>query len=461
MMIELIILSFVLLVVCFFLGKYLGEQKVTTLKKDKFGLLSENEQLKIQISAMKQQLETERLSFEKTESMLKENIIQTKADMQDQQKQQESRWQTLHNQQEERWKEQMREQEGRWKNQQEELKNQFQSLAGEVLEKKSFNLQNVNKEQMDALLKPLKEKIEGLGKAVTDTNVASAANKASLEEIIKGFMDKADKIGTDAVNLTKALKGNTKMQGDWGEMILERMLEESGLKKDEEYYVQEDCLTEDGRHVRPDVIVRFPEKRSVVIDSKVSLTAYANYIAADDEIARQLALKEHILSIRKHIDELSDKDYSNAVKDTIGYVLMFIPNEASYIAAVQAEPDIINYAYRKRIIVISPTNLIMALQLAHNLWQTERQSRNVEDIIKRGSALYDKFVGFTDNFIKIGDNIAKTQKSYDDSYNQLARGSGNLTRQIDQLRSMGLNPSKTISSKIKDDADLVESETSE
>ena len=165
-------------------------------------------------------------------------------------------------------------------------------------------------------------------------------------------------------------------------------------------------------------------------------------------------MKEHILSVRKHIDELSAKDYSKVVKDTIGYVLMFIPNEASYIAAVQADAEIINYAYRKRIIVISPTNLIMALQLAHNLWQTERQTRNVEDIIKKGSSLYDKFVGFTDNFVKIGDSIAKAQKSYDDSYSQLARGAGNLTRQMDQLRGMGLNPSKSLSAKLKDDSEL-------
>ncbi len=453
-MIEWSIISLALLVAGFFLGKYMSVKQVSALEKEKVQLQSQNEQQLVQVSALKQQIESERASFAKTEGMLNDSIEQNQKASQEQQKQQELHWQTLQQQQEERWRNQLKEQEDRWKSQQEDMKRQFQALAGEVLESKSSNLQNANKEQINAILQPLKEKIEGLGKAVSDTKVASAADKASLEEIIKGLMEKTDKIGEDAVNLTKALKGNTKTQGDWGEMILERMLENSGLKKDEEYYVQEDCVTDDGAHVRPDVIVRFPEKRSVIIDSKVSLTAYTNYVAAEEEVVRQAALKEHILSVRKHIDELSAKDYSKVVKDTIGYVLMFIPNEASYIAAVQADAEIINYAYRKRIIVISPTNLIMALQLAHNLWQTERQTRNVEDIIKKGSSLYDKFVGFTDNFVKIGDSIAKAQKSYDDSYSQLARGAGNLTRQMDQLRGMGLNPSKSLSAKLKDDSEL-------
>lgn len=450
---ECIVVSLALLVLGLFAGYYIGTRKVSAVERVKKELQMENEQLKVQISSLKQQIESERASFAKSETLLKDNLVQSQEYMQKQQAQQEQHWQTLQKQQEERWQSQMKELEERWKGQQEVVKNQFKALAGEVLDTKSTNLQNVNKEQMDALLQPLKEKIEGLGKAVNDTNVVNARNKASLEEIVKGLMEKADKIGTDAVNLTKALKGNTKTQGDWGEMILERMLEDSGLRKDEEYFIQESCTTDDGLRFRPDVIIRFPEKRSIIIDSKVSLTAYANYIAAAEETERQMALKEHIASVRKHIDELFAKDYSKVVKDTIGYVLMFIPNEASYIAAVQTDPELINYAYKKHIIVISPTNLIMALQLAHNLWQTERQTRNVEEIIKRGSALYDKFVGFTEDFVKIGDSLVKAQRCYDDSYNKLSKGSGNLTRQMDILRGMGLTPSKSLSSKLKDDSE--------
>lgn len=325
------------------------------------------------------------------------------------------------------------------------LKKEFQNLANQILEDKSSSLKTTNKEQLDAVLTPLKENIDKLGKSVLDNRITSTQYKESIEHAIKGLMEKTEKIGNDAVNLTKALKANPKVQGDWGEMILERMLEESGLRKGEEYFIQENHVTEEGKNVRPDVIIRFPEKRSVVIDSKVSLTAYVNYTSAENDSDKEAALSAHLTSVRDHVNELAAKDYSKVVEDSIGYVLMFIPNEGSYISAIERDKDLLSYAYKRRIIVISPSNLMMALQLAYNLWQSEKQSRNVEEIIKRGNRLYEKFVTFVNTFEKIGDRLEDARKQYDSALGTLARGNGNIINSLGKMKQLGLTPKKEIS----------------
>lgn len=321
---------------------------------------------------------------------------------------------------------------------------QFRNLAGEILEQNAGKLKDTNKESMDSLLKPLRLQLESLGKAVTATNETAAGNKASLEAAIKAMMEKTESLGKDAENLTLALRGNTKKQGDWGEMILERMLEESGLRKGEEYYVQENHKTEDGKDLRPDVVIRFPEKRCVIVDSKVSLTAYAHYSAAENEEERGRYLDAHVASVRKHIDELAAKDYKGTVEDTISYVLMFVPNEASYMAAVQAAPSLPLDAYRKKIVLISPTNLLMALQLAYNLWQKERQTQNVEKIIDRATKLYDKLATVQESLEKVGKGIDQAQGAYTQAINQLFHGRGNYAKQLEDLRKMGITPNKQL-----------------
>ncbi|MBE6418540.1 MAG: DNA recombination protein RmuC [Akkermansiaceae bacterium] len=321
---------------------------------------------------------------------------------------------------------------------------QFRNLAGEILEQNAGKLKDTNKESMDSLLKPLRVQLESLGKAVTATNETAAGNKASLEAAIKAMMEKTESLGKDAENLTLALRGNTKKQGDWGEMILERMLEESGLRKGEEYYVQENHKTEEGKDLRPDVVIRFPEKRCVIVDSKVSLTAYAHYSAAENEQERSRYLEAHVASVRKHIDELAAKDYKGTVEDTISYVLMFVPNEASYMAAVQAAPSLPLDAYRKKIVLISPTNLLMALQLAYNLWQKERQTQNVEKIIDRATKLYDKLATVQESLEKVGKGIDQAQSAYSQAITQLFHGRGNYAKQLDDLRQMGISPNKRL-----------------
>lgn len=303
-----------------------------------------------------------------------------------------------------------------------------QKAAAEQLAAKQSALQENNRLQMDELLKPIKEQFADFKKSVEESKTQNEVNKKELQSTFEATMklfqqeqqqavtslkEQTSKIGSDAANLTKALKGDSKMQGDWGEMVLETILENSGLRKDEEFFIQENTKDENGKNFRPDVIVRFPEGRSVVIDSKVSLTAYTDALAAETDEERERLMKSHALSVRKHIDELAEKDYSKLVDDAIGFVLMFIPNETSYIAAMKQQPDLSRYAYQKKIIIISPSNLLMALQLAYNLWQYDRQNKNVEKIVKTAADLYDKVATFEDTFTGIGDLITRLSGTYD------------------------------------------------
>lgn len=340
--------------------------------------------------------------------------------------------------------ERLREQEERWREQQKTTMEQFRTLSNQALADNARQLKATNQEQMAALLQPLKEQISGLGQAVQQSNTAHASNTASLGKMIELVAAKAERLSSDAEHLSRALRGDSKKQGDWGELVLERMLEESGLKKGEEYYTQQTYTTEDGRHLRPDVVVRFPEGRSVVIDSKVSLTAYTAYAAAEDDATRAAALAAHVASVRKHIEELATKDYGSVVKESVGYVLMFVPNEASYIAAVQAQPELPLEGYRKRVLMISPTNLLMALQLAYNLWQKERQSRNVEAIFAKAAAIYDKCVLLTESFEDVGKNLHRALEAHDQAMARFNSGRGNLTRQVEDLRQMGISTNKRL-----------------
>ena len=334
-----------------------------------------------------------------------------------------------------------------------------QKVAAEQLAAKQSALQENNRLQMDELLKPIKEQFADFKKSVEESKTQNEVNKKELQNTFEATMklfqqeqqqavlnlkEQTEKIGSDAANLTKALKGDSKMQGDWGEMVLETILENSGLRKDEEFFIQENTKDEEGKNYRPDVIVRFPEGRSVVIDSKVSLTAYSDALAAEDEAEQERLMKAHALSVRKHIDELAAKDYSKLVDDAIGFVLMFIPNETSYIAAMKQQPDLSRYAYQKKIIIISPSNLLMALQLAYNLWQNDRQNKNVEKIVKTAADLYDKVAGFEDTFTGIGDLITRLSGTFDKARKQLYEGSGNVMRRVESLKGLGVTPKKQI-----------------
>ena len=353
-----------------------------------------------------------------------------------------------------------------WAQKLESLKQEMQRMtieqqksAAEQLAAKQSALQENNRLQMDELLKPIKEQFADFKKSVEESKTQNEVNKKELQSTFEATMklfqqeqqqavtslkEQTSKIGSDAANLTKALKGDSKMQGDWGEMVLETILENSGLRKDEEFFIQENTKDENGKNFRPDVIVRFPEGRSVVIDSKVSLTAYTDALAAETDEERERLMKSHAQSVRKHIDELAEKDYSKLVDDAIGFVLMFIPNETSYIAAMKQQPDLSRYAYQKKIIIISPSNLLMALQLAYNLWQYDRQNKNVEKIVKTAADLYDKVATFEDTFTGIGDLLTRLSGTYDKAKKQLYDGTGNVMRRVESLKNLGVTPKKQI-----------------
>lgn len=346
-----------------------------------------------------------------------------------------------------------------WEQKLEALRQEMQKNAAEQLAAKQRDLQNSNRTQMDELLKPIKEQFAEFKRSVEESKTQNEVNKKELQSTFEATMklfqqeqtlavsqlkEQTQRIGSDAANLTRALKGDNKMQGDWGEMVLESILENSGLRKDEEFFIQENTKDEDGRNYRPDVVVRFPEGRSVVIDSKVSLTAYADALATDDEAERDRLMKAHAQSVKKHIDELAEKDYSKLVGDAIGFVLMFIPNETSYIAAMKQQPDLSRYAYQKKVIIISPSNLLMALQLAYNLWQYDRQNKNVEKIVKTAADLYDKVATFEDTFTAVGDLLARLSASYAKAKSQLYDGTGNVMRRVESLKSLGVTPKKKI-----------------
>jgi DNA recombination protein RmuC len=320
-------------------------------------------------------------------------------------------------------------------------------------------LQEQNRDQMSELVKPLKEKFEAFEKSVNDSKTQNAVQKEELKRSFEGMLklfeqqqnqavsslkEQTEKIGNDAANLTNALKGDSKMQGDWGEMILETILESSGLVKGQNYFVQENVKDQEGKNFRPDVVVKFPEGRSVVIDSKVSLTAYADAMAADSEEICAQRMAAHVQSVVKHIDELAAKKYDDLVKDAIGYVLLFIPNEAAYSAALKARPQLSQEAYKKHIILISPSNLLMTLQLAYNLWQYDKQTKNIENIVKSAAGLYEKVVLFTESFDKIGSQIQALSSTFDTAKGQLSEGKGNVLGRVEKFKELGINPKKNL-----------------
>lgn len=462
---EIIIGIIVGLIIGFVVGKLLtakgaSEEKAQLLANYQVKV-SENEQLQKQIEQFQLQVENEKQALkDNQEIILMNERSHHAAEMQNLKEQMAS---------ERQYAAQMRQENDRqWAEKMEALRQEMQRMtaeqqkaAAEQLAAKQSALQENNRLQMDELLKPIKEQFADFKKSVEDSKTQNEVSKKELQSTFEATMklfqqeqqqavtslkEQTSKIGSDAANLTKALKGDSKLQGDWGEMVLETILENSGLRKDEEFFIQENTKDENGKNFRPDVIVRFPEGRSVVIDSKVSLTAYTDALAADNDADRDRLMKSHALSVRKHIDELAEKDYSKLVDDAIGFVLMFIPNETSYIAAMKQQPELSRYAYQKKIIIISPSNLLMALQLAYNLWQYDRQNKNVEKIVKTAADLYDKVAGFEDTFTSIGDVLSRLSTTYDKAKKQLYEGSGNVMRRVESLKSLGVTPKKQIKS---------------
>lgn len=328
---------------------------------------------------------------------------------------------------------------------------EFENIAAKIIEDKSAKFTQLNQQNIDSLLKPLGENIDAFKKKVEEVYVAEAKERFSLGEEVKRLAKLNQKISEDAINLTNALKGSSKTQGDWGEIILENILERSGLVRDREYFVQEYLKNSDGSYItnefgnrmQPDVIISYPDNRKVIVDSKVSLNAYLRYTQELDVEKQNAELRNHLRAIKKHIDDLSTKSYQDYA-ESLDFVMMFVPNEPAYMLALQHEPDLWQYAYDKKILLISPTNLIAALKLIVDLWKREYQNQNAIEIADRGAKLYDKFVGFITNLEKVGRNIELAQSAYTDAYKQLSTGNDNLVLQTQKLKDLGVRAKKSI-----------------
>jgi DNA recombination protein RmuC len=342
----------------------------------------------------------------------------------------------------------------------EELGNRFKNLANEILEERSKRFAEDNKQGLETLLAPLKEKIGEFQFKVEQTYDKESRERLTLQGEIKRLAELNEQISEDAVNLTRALKGDAKTQGTWGEFVLEKVLESSGLRVDEEYIVQKAFLNEDEKKSKPDVIINLPEKRHVVIDSKVSLTAYERYVSAEEEPERDLALRQHLASVRTHVMELSGKNYQNLYGlESLDFVLMFVPVESASMLAMQAERGLFLDALRKNVLIVSPSSLIGVLRIIAHIWRQEYQNRNAKELGRQCAALYDKFVGFVEDLEDIGRKLKATQESYDGAKGKLSTGRGNLIRQAERIKNLGVKPTKALPSQLVEQAvDNVESD---
>ncbi|MEM1407151.1 MAG: DNA recombination protein RmuC [Bacteroidota bacterium] len=387
-------------------------------------------QFKAELDELKQRLEAER----QTVIQLNSNLSTTEADYRNLQ-------------------EKLKEQKAELENLQQKFALEFKSLANEIFEEKSKKFTDQNKVNISELLNPLKERISEFEKKVETNSKESLEQSTALREQLKSLRELNQQMSKEAENLTKALKGDTKAQGNWGEFILESILEKSGLEKGREYFVQESHNTEEGRRYQPDVIVRLPDNKNIIVDSKVALIAYERYVNTDGD--EQLAnLKAHILTMRNHIKGLGNKNYHKLYGiDGLDFVLMFIPIEPAFSLAVQMDGELFNDAYEKNIVIVSPSTLIATLRTISNIWKNEYQNQNALEIARQGGNLYDKFVAFTDDLVKVGNSLDSTQRVYKEAMKKLYEGKGNLINRAQTIKELGAKASKSMDQKLIDRAD--------
>jgi len=339
--------------------------------------------------------------------------------------------------------------------QQEELENKFELLANKILDKKSEKFTLQNKENIKSILDPLQEKIKDFEKKVDDTNKESIRNSSALKQQLEELNKNNLKISQEAINLTKALKGDSKTQGNWGELILERVLEKSGLEKDREYVLEKsfNIDNEIKTRLRPDVIINLPDNKKMIVDSKVSLTAYEQYVNSDDENERAQHLKNHILSLTRHVSQLSEKKYEDLYEiESPDFVLLFIPVEPAFAVAINADNELYNKAFEKNIVIVTPSTLLATLRTIDTMWNNEKQQRNAIEIARQAGALYDKFDGFVTDLTKVGKKMDEAKNEYKGAMNKLVEGRGNLITSVEKIKKLGAKAKKTLPQNIIDRA---------
>jgi DNA recombination protein RmuC len=434
----LIIFTFIIaLAIGIFLGKQLFTAKSQTekssLEERINGFLGQIEQLKVQF-------QTEKLQFEKSLLQLsseKDTIQKEKESFAIQLAKKENDFENLW----ERNKEQKQEVEQL----QEKFTKEFENLANKILEEKTNKFTEQNKENLKNILSPLQEKILHFEKKVEDTHKESIDYHAALRQQILGLREMNAQMSKETLNLTKALKGDSKMQGNWGELVLERVLEKSGLEKDREYFVQQSHVTEDGNRVFPDVIINLPDGKKMVIDSKVTLTAYERYINEEEDNLKNQHLKEHVVSINRHVEQLGNKNYHDLYHmESPDFVLLFIPIESAFAIALNEDTTLYNKAFEKNIVIVTPSTLLATLRTIDSMWTNQKQQENAIEIARQAGALYDKFEGFVGDLIKIGKKMEEAKVEYGNAMNKLVDGKGNLITSVEKLKKMGAKAKKAL-----------------
>jgi DNA recombination protein RmuC len=441
----------VALTIGFFIGKILSAAKSqnekTGLEAQANGLLSQIDQLKLQLqqgqtTAEKQiaQINLEKEAIRTEKEALQIQLTKKEADF-------DNLW--------ERHKEQKNEVEQL----QEKFTKEFENLANKILDEKSNKFTEQNKENMQNILSPLQDKIQLFEKKVEDTHKESIDYHAALRQQILGLREMNEQMSKETINLTKALKGDSKMQGNWGELVLERVLEKSGLEKGREYEVQQSFTTEEGNRVFPDVVINLPDGKKMIVDSKVSLTSYEKYINEEDDNLRSAFLKDHVNSIKRHVEQLGDKNYQDLYQiESPDFVLLFIPMEPAFALALNEDTTLYNRAFEKNIVIVTPSTLLATLRTIDSMWTNQKQQENAYEIARQAGALYDKFEGFVTDLVKIGKKMEETKTEYGNAMSKLVDGRGNLITSVEKLKKMGAKAKKSLPENILKRAEVDEAE---
>ena len=424
-----ILLVFAILIslaIGFYIGKLLTKTQSNAEKSNLDGqLTSQNNQLsELKISFQNLQIEKQKIQAEKEEFAIllakKENDFDNLLERNKQQKQEVNELQ-------------------------EKFSKEFENLANKILEEKTQKFTDQNKENLKNILSPLQDKILHFEKKVEDTHKESIDYHAALRQQILGLREMNAQMSKETINLTKALKGDSKMQGNWGELVLERVLEKSGLEKGREYEVQQSFTNEEGARILPDVIINLPDGKKMIVDSKVSLTAYERYVNEEDDAQQNIYLKEHVNSVKRHVEQLSDKRYQDIYHmESPDFVLLFIPIEPAFALALQEDLNLYNKAFEKNIVIVTPSTLLATLRTIDSMWTNQKQQENAIEIARQAGALYDKFEGFVSDLIKIGKKMDEAKVEYSSAMNKLTEGKGNLVTSAEKLKKMGAKAKKAL-----------------
>ena len=431
----------VVFIIALAIGIFLGKLLFTANSKSEKATLEEkNNSLLSQLNQMKEQVQMDRTDFEKqltASNLEKETIRSEKEALAIQLSKKETDFENLW----ERNKEQKQEVEQL----QEKFTKEFENLANKILEEKTSKFTEQNKENLKTILSPLQDKIQLFEKKVEDTHKESIDYHAALRQQILGLREMNEQMSKETLNLTKALKGDSKMQGNWGELILERVLEKSGLEKDREYFVQQSFVTEEGNRVFPDVVINLPDGKKMIVDSKVTLTAYERYINEEDDTLKAQHLKDHVIAINRHVEQLGNKNYHDLYQmKSPDFVLLFIPIESAFALALNEDTTLYNKAFEKNIVIVTPSTLLATLRTIDSMWTNQKQQENALEIARQAGALYDKFEGFVTDLVKIGKKMDEAKIEYQGAMNKLVDGKGNLVTSVEKLKKMGAKAKKSL-----------------